>query len=93
MKSETPDSARVRVYLEGKLCKLLCLIIRFYNTSEEGEGREKVMLRAWRFILGDRFYSIRGLLVPRRWKTLQLKFFFPAKNSKQERKLLFTWPT
>lgn len=32
------------MHLEEQLCKLLCLIIRFYNTSEEGKGRGGVVL-------------------------------------------------
>lgn len=79
MKSETQDSARVCVYLEEQLCKLLCLIIRFYNTSEEGEGKEEVVLRAFGLLLGGLFLynKRRELFVPERWKMLQLKSFFP----------------
>lgn len=44
------------MYLEEQLHKLLCLIIRFYSTSEEGEERDEVVVS---FILGDCFYTIR----------------------------------
>lgn len=72
------------MYLEEQLCKLLCLIIRFYNTSEEGEGKEEVVLRAFGLLFGGLFLynKRRELFVPERWKMLQLKSFFPpTKNS------------
>lgn len=72
------------MYLEEQLHKLLCLIIRFYSTSEEGEGRKEVVVS---FILRDCFYTIteEGYLYQRGRKGFSWNAFSLPKTLSSEK--------